>query len=531
MKTLIKNGLVYDGSTNPPSRKNILVEGDKITAVTQSDRMEADRVLDGDGMVVTPGFIDTHRHCDLAALYDREFGKLELAQGLTAVVGGNCGLGFVPASEEYGREMYDFIEPCLGKLPSVPAPVSLSQYYESLSRVKKPLHIGSFLGTGAVKAAVKGYGRGRFTRKEMETAKSYIREGLSAGAMGLSMGIMYQPECYSSREEMVELLSAAAPFGRHLTCHIRGEGDNLVSSVLEVIEMAKEAGLSLNISHFKATGVTNWGKTIHKAIEEIEKARACGQDVTVDFYPYCGGSTTLVSLLPPSLMENTMEETLRKLSTPAGKKKCTEEIYKAHPGWDNMVTAIGWERIRISSVSKEENKGFSGKSFQEAARMAGYGEPVEFLCDLLVQEEGKVGIIVLSMSQEDVDRVARLPYSMVISDALYGPGDCPHPRLYGSFPKIIRDYVLKRKVLPMEEAVHKMTALPAKRLGLFDRGRILEGYQADLLVFQPDKLKDHSSYENPRQLCTGLAAVLVDGSIVLEQDNIKIGNCGTVLKK
>lgn len=534
MRTLIKNGVVYDGSGEKPSRKDVLVKDGLIEAVmsgsSQDGSIFTDQVIDAEGLSVTPGFIDTHRHCDIDALYNPEFGKLEMAQGLTTVIGGNCGLAPIPAPRQYRRDIYDFIEPCLGIAPQEMAIEGFGEYLEQLERRELPLHVGSYIATGTLKAAIKGYGKEPFTREEMDRAKAYIREGLEAGAAGLSMGIMYQPECYSSRAEMVELFQAAAPFGRPLACHIRGEGDNLVSSVKEIIEITNQAGIPLNISHFKATGVKNWGKEIHKAIEVIETARAAGQDVTVDFYPYCGGSTTLISLLPPSVMEDSVEATLKKLGTKQGKEELKREIYREHPGWDNMVTAIGWERILLSSVNREENRRFAGMNFREAAAAAGYGEPADFCSDLLLEEQGKVGIIVLSMSQEDVDTVARLPYSMVISDSLYGVSDCPHPRLYGSFPKIIREYVRERGVLTMEEAVKKMTLLPAARLSLEGRGMIKEGFHADINLFDPAKVRDYAVYENPKQLSTGFRMILVEGAAVVSNDAMVRRNCGGVIK-
>ncbi|MGB8453633.1 MAG: amidohydrolase family protein [Anaerocolumna sp.] len=530
MRTLIKNGLIYDGSGSSPYRKNLLIEEDKIAAITESQDIGADEIIDAAGLTVTPGFIDTHRHCDIDALYNPDFGTIEMAQGLTTVIGGNCGLAPIPAPEIYRKEIFDFIEPCLGIAPEQMKMEHFYEYIRALEGKNLPIHVGSYIGTGTLKAGIKGYGKTSFTKEEMEQAKSYIQEGMEAGAAGLSMGIMYQPECYSSREEMTELISASAPYGRPLTCHIRGEGDNLISSVKEMIEIAKEAEVPLNISHFKATGVKNWGTTIDTAIDLIENARHKGQDVTVDFYPYCGGSTTLLSLIPPSVMEDSLGLTLKKLSTDRGKETLKKELYQEHPGWDNMVMAIGWERILLSSVTKEGNRLFTGRNFKEAAILAGYEEPGEFMCDLLVEEQGKVGIIVLSMSQEDVDKVANLPYSMVISDSLYGVSDCPHPRLYGSFPKIIREYVRERQVLTMEEAIKKMTLLPAKRLSMEKRGMLQEGYYADINLFDAENLRDYAVYENPKQLCTGFQAVMLDGKIAVSKDAVISRNYGSVIK-
>lgn len=530
MKYCIQNGLIYDGTGNKAYQSDILIEEGKITRIAPSIQAENIKIIQADGSVVTPGFIDTHRHCDLAALYDPDFGTIELSQGLTSVVGGNCGLGIVPTTKDYRKEITDFVEPCLGVAPKELKLESYSQYMKALETKGMPLHVGSYIGTGAVKAAIKGYNKSPFTRVEMDTARGYIREQLEAGALGLSMGIMYQPECYSTREEIVELLSVATSFRRPLTCHIRGEGDNLVPSVKEMIEICKRAELPLNISHFKATGLKNWGKNIHQAILLIEEARNGGQEITVDFYPYCGGSTTLISLLPPSVMLESMEATFHRMESQEGKAFLKKEIYKEHQGWDNMVTAIGWERILVSSVTLGKNSSLSGLNFREASDQRGYEDPCDLMAELLVEESGKVGIIVLSMSQEDVDTVARLPYSMIISDSLYGVSDCPHPRLYGSFPKIIREYVMERKVFTMEEAIRKMTSMPSKLLSLSDRGIVREGAYADLLVFKTRKLRDHAVYENSKQLSTGLSYVFVDGRIALQNDKRIAGYQASILQ-
>ncbi len=530
MRILIKNGLIYDGSGSSPFQKNILIEEDKIIAITKSRDIYAEKIIDAADLTITPGFIDTHRHCDLDALYNPDFGTIELAQGLTTVIGGNCGLAPLPAPKAYRKDIFNFIEPCLGVAPERMKMEHFQEYIRALEERELPIQVGSYIGTGTLKAAIKGYGKTPFTREEMEKAKTYIREGIKAGAVGLSMGIMYQPECYSSPGEMTELVSAMAPCSRPLACHIRGEGNNLVSSVKEIIKIAKEAEVPLNISHFKATGIKNWGTAINNAIELVEDARRKGQDVTVDFYPYCGGSTTLLSLIPPSVMDDSLEQTIKKLAGGSGKETLKKELCKEHPGWDNMVTAIGWERIVISSVTKERNRQYSGRNFKEAAALSGYEEPGEFMCDLLVEEQGKVGIIVLSMSQEDVDRVAKLPYSMVISDSLYGVSDCPHPRLYGSFPKIIREYVRERQVLTMEEAIKKMTLLPAERLSLKGRGLLREGYYADINLFDAEKIRDYAVYESPKRLCTGFHTIMVNGKIAVSEDTVMSRGNGGVIK-
>ena len=531
MKYLIQNGTVYDGTGKAPKQADVLVSGDRIVSVEPGLNVPDAKAVDARGKAVAPGFIDIHRHCDFRPMADPDFGKVELAQGITTTIAGNCGLAPVPAPARFRQEMYDFIEPCLG----VPAPgTDFADYHAYSCAVGSSalnMNMGFLAGTGAVKTAVKGYGKEPYTPEEMQRAVGYAEEAMNVGAFGVSMGIMYQPECYSSVEELVSLVRPAAKHGGVLCCHIRGEGDSLVESVREIISIAGRAGIRLNISHFKSTGIKNWNKKIYEAIGAVEQARSKGQDVMVDFYPYTGGSTTLLTLLPPCVLEKTQALTLQKLSTEAGKKELREQIYRTHPGWDNMVTGIGWKNILISSLENPEHAAFQGKNVEELAAQNGYADPSDFACDLLVSEKGKVGIIVLSMDQNDVDTVARLPYSMVISDSLYGGGGSPHPRLYGSFAKIVREYVLERRVLTLEQAVRKMTSMPAERMRLDGRGTIAPGNYADINIFDPREFRDNAVYSDPKQLSTGMQWVFLNGVPVWHDGSLEARGNGRFLKR
>lgn len=536
MKYVIHNAEICDGTGSKPYAGDILIENDKIGKIVKkaecpqglSQNIEAEHI-DAGGKLVTPGFVDTHRHCELSALYDDDFGTLELAQGLTSVVGGNCGLGIFPCTGSYSEQIYNFIEPCLGNAPDNMCIENYSSYMKRLKERGSPLHMGCYQGLGAVLANVKGYGKAPLTKAEMDQAKGIIRDAMDAGSIGLTSGLMYQPECYTSQEEMVELLKEMSPFHRLLACHIRGEGDSLVPSVQEIVDTCRIAEVPLNISHFKATGIKNWGKNIYQAIEIIENARSQGQDVTVDFYPYCGGSTTLISLVPPEVMEDDMNVTFRKLQTVQGKEQFKASVYKEHPGWDNMAKSIGWERILISSVMKEENRAVVGMNIQQAAEKLNYSDPADLVSDLLASEQGKVGIIVMSMSQEDVDTLARLPYSMLISDGLYGVSDCPHPRLYGSFPHFLQDYVVNRKIFTVEQAIRKMTSMPAERLNLQNRGILKEGYFADVNIFALNEFRDRAVYENSKQLSEGLSYVFIDGKPAIKDGRMQKERCASLL--
>ncbi len=495
----IKNARICDGTGAQPYPGELLIDGEKIAAVSHSPLGDLDaEVWDAQGQAVTPGFIDAHRHCDLAALYDPGFGQIELAQGITTAVMGNCGLAPAPCAPEHRKELYDFLEPCLGKAPEDSFFPKVSDFMGALEAKPHPLNLGVLAATGAVTTAAKGYGNVPFDTDSRKQAEAYLRDAMEAGALGLSCGIMYTPECYSTTEDFAFMAGIAGEYGGYLTSHIRGEGNTLTESVEEVLEIGRRAGVGVNISHFKVTGLRNHGWGIERAIEALEKARSQGQDATADCYPYTGGSTTILSLVPPTVLEAAGNDVNAFLGTPQGEKLLAGEIEKEFADWDNMVSSIGWGRIVLSSTE------LAGQSFAQAAQSLGVSESRLF-CQLCAENQGKVGVILMSMAQEDVERVLALPYVSLISDALYGSGDKPHPRLYGTFPKFLREYP------DFGEAVKKMTSLPAKRLGLRDRGILAPGMAADVLVFDPAAFTDRATWEDPKQLSQGLTKILVNG--------------------
>lgn len=348
----------------------------------------------------------------------------------------------------------------------------------------------------------------------MKQAWKYIEEAHDAGALGISFGIMYVPECFSGFEELTALARTANVRHSILCAHIRGEAEGLVESVEEIIRVAESADIPVNISHFKATGIKNQRSLIHRAIEKIEAGRSRGLEITADFYPYTGGSTTIMSLVPNSVMENSMAALSTKLSGKDGRDLLRRELNRDHPGWDNMGMSIGWDRIIISSVNLSEHERYCGRSMEEVAREEGFTDAVDLMGELVASEEGKVGVILMGMAQEDVDCIAQLPWTCLISDSLYNGAANPHPRLNGAFPKFLREYVRERHILSMEEAVKKMTAMPADRMGLKDRGRLLPGMAADILIFDPYNFKDNADYSNARALATGMETIILNGQII-----------------
>lgn len=518
---LLKNGIIYDGTGKKGFQADLLIEGDRIAKIGR-DLTEAETVIDVSGKVVCPGFIDIHRHCDAKPLLNCDFGRRELTQGITTAVIGNCGISLVPAPSDdmIARELYDFNEAVLGPV-TLDFPRSFEEYVERLKKVPLPVNMGVMIGTGSVRVSVKGFTDQPFTRRELEQGRQLIEDALIRGALGASVGIMYLPECYTSIEEFVYLLEPLGRYHRILTAHIRGEGDSLLESVAEVIEIARRVGCALEISHFKSCGMANWRKKIKEAILLIDNARKLGQDITCDFYPYEGGSTSLTTMLPPVFVRGNMTDALRRLGTREGEEEFRKSSRIPYRDWDNYCITLGWDRIIISGVIKEKYQKMRGMTMTAAASQFGYADPEALAAEMMYEENGKTAIINMSMCQDDIDEIARLPYSGIISDAIYAETDTPHPRMFGAFPKIIREYVNERKILSLETAIYKMTGLPAKRMQIEDRGVLQEGFYADILVFDPDKFRDNANFGNPAVLSSGITCLFLNGKMVIRDDEWK----------
>lgn len=511
MDTLIQGGTVYDGTGGRAQSADVRIRDGVILEIKPDLSAQNAQVICAHGKIVAPGFIDIHRHCDIAPYTDPNFGDIELAQGITMAVAGNRGLAPLPCTEAGRAEWYDFVEPVIGPVPQALSLQTYAEYAGLLERARLPLHMGFLAASGAIKAAVMGFSTGPYSSAGIARAQAYVREAMEAGALGVSLGIMYPPEAYSTEEEMAAVASAAHAYDGVLCVHIRGEGDGLVSSVEEAIRIAERAGLRLNISHFKAVGTANWRGAIFRAIDRIEAARARGQDITADFYPYDGGATTMLSLLPKTVLRGSTRETLKALATSQGKAFFKKELRRRHADWDNMALAIGWDRIIATQLTRPEYAGWSGLSIADIALRYGADDPADVLAELLIAEEGKAGVIVMSMSGDDVDDVARLPWTMLISDALYGGGESPHPRLYGSFPRFLRRFVMERSILPMEQAIRKMTRMPARLMRVPAAGALLPGYDADIVVFDSHMFTDNATYARPGQMASGMDWVLLGG--------------------
>lgn len=528
-KLLIQNAVIVDGTGGEPIPGDVLLMDGRIAAIGRMEAPEGCTTLDAGGRCLTPGFVDIHRHADLQAL-SPSFGAAELAQGITACVSGNCGMSAAPCPTGTEDALYRYLEPCLGKAPVREGFPTFTAYRERLCAMPLSLNMGAFTGNGAIRIAVKGFDPSPMTAMEMEQAKGCIAEAMDAGAMGLSLGLMYAPECNYSTEELVELARVVGRRSGIVTAHIRGEGASLPASVAEVIEIAARAEVPLHISHLKAAGHSNWGRALHRAIDLIDTARASRQDVTCDAYPYSAGSTMLLTVLPPSFLAGGVGAAMEALKQKAVRDRLQADLSQPHDDWDNLVADLGWDCVVVSAASHPDNVGIMGHSIAAIAAARGLDE-VDCLCSILIAEEGRAGMVLHSMSPQDVATVLRLPYAMIVSDAIYPPSGNPHPRLYGAFPRVIREFVMEKGVLTLPQAIGKMTAMPARRVGQTDRGQVKPGYAADLLLFHPNRLLDTATYETPAQPAKGIDYAFLAGNAAIAEGAIQTGRYGAFLER
>ena len=528
MYKLIKNGLIYDGTLeNKPFIGDILIKDNIIEKIDKSiDFENAEIIINAENKIITPGFIDIHRHCDLA-IFKENFGKLELAQGITTIGTGVCGFSFAPYTEK-SKGLYDYSVPTHGHPVKDTKYPKLSDYINDLKSIDKPVNISTLQGTGAVRLAVKGYDTSPFTEAEMFRAQEYIKEAVDFGIKGFSSGLVYLPEVYNTKEEMKKLFAPCKGKNMIYMPHMRDEASRLVEAVEESIEIAQENDMALHISHLKALGPENWNTTLDKAINLIEKAQKNGMDITVDFYPYHGTATTLAAILPVSFLDKNFDDILKNITSKESMEKMRYCYQNPGPNDENISPDFRWSHSMISSLSKIENKKYIGKTIHQCTVEAGCQDEIEFISYLLESENGKIGIVGFNISPDDIIKIAELPYSIVISDALYDESDTPHPRKMAAFPHFLKYYINDLKVLSLQEGIHKITQMPAKRLGYQYRGVLAEGNFADILVFDIDKLGDNATFDNSNHLSTGMNYVLVNGEIAWKDEKL-IGKYGEVL--
>jgi len=474
----------------------------------QTEAIKAKQIIDAEGKVVCPGFIDIHSHTGIELLVNPR-AESKIRQGVTTEISGNCGSSDFPLREILSEEEKRYFE----RLGIKERWTNLANFARILENKKISLNWGTLIGHGTIRAYVMGEEKRVPSASELETMKKLIAQGMEQGAFGLSTGLEYTPSGFAEREEIIDLCRVVAQYGGIYATHIRSEDNEVIEAVGEAISIAAESGLPLEISHLKACGQRNWWKMPY-LFDLMEKANQRGLAVTADAYPYTAYSTGLTVFFPFWALASGQEEFLKKLRSPEERRKMKAET-------EEKLGGMPWQNVVIVDVQTEKNKALIGKNIFEAAKERGL-DPFDLACDLIVEEKGDVSIVGFGMSEENVVAILRHPLVMIASDgsalAPYGPlhRGRPHPRNYGTFPRFLGRYVRDRKILPLPEAIRKITFMPAAKLGLKDRGVIKEGYFADLVIFDPVKISDQATYTNPEQYPVGIEYVIVNGTIVVD---------------
>lgn len=517
---VIKGGRIIDGTGAPGYEADLALEKGKIAAIGHG--LPGREEIPAEGFTVAPGFIDIHRHGD-AEVFRPGFGELEAAQGLTSVVNGVCGLSLAPFGDTHREALLRYLQPVTGDLdPQIPT-ASMGAYLGALKSL--PLNVGMMVGGGTVRSDAYGYAPQ--DPRDFRPIHKRIEAALAQGALGVSLGLGYAPECFYSTDSLIRTLAPLEHSTFPIAVHMREEGDMVCEALEEMIRVARALHCPLHISHLKAMGMRNWGKKIPTALSIMDKARQEGVDISCDVYLYEAGSTQLLHLLPPDFLAGGVDAISRRLREP---EKIAELRHRIETGrdFDNIAQMIGWDNILVSSLRLPQYQCLLGKTMAEISEMLSM-DPVAALCRLLSDERCAVTMIDRINNEEDICTILRDSHSSVISDATYPVKGLPHPRVYGTYPRLIERFVLEKKVLSLEEAICKCTSLPAKAMGLKGKGLLKPGMDGDVVVFRPEDLREHATFSHPRQLSTGMEYVFVSGKAVLKKGRFTCATPGSVL--
>jgi N-acyl-D-amino-acid deacylase len=520
---VLKGGTLLDGSGAPPLRADVALEGARIAGVGANLAGDA---VDCAGMVVAPGFIDTHSHSDLKVLADPTL-PMKVRQGITLEVLGQDGISVAPVREEERPAWRQKLAGLLGDFGVEWDWSSVADYLGRLQAARPAPDLAYLAPHGALRQYVVGGEDRRATTTELETMRVLLRTALDQGARGMSTGLIYPPCCYADTDELISLGRVLAEAERPLVVHMRSESDRIQEAIREMVRVAGESGCNVHISHLKVAGKENWDKA-GAVLTLIAQAHGRGLRFTADLYPYAAGSTLLGAILPPSAHAGGEEATLARLRDPDQRMLLRRALSDTAPAdWDNFWKWSGPEGIVVADIPSGRHPEWVGQNLAEIARMAGK-DPLDTAFDLL--EEERLGVAMVSFSQDEgvMERFLARPFVNACTDGLLGGR--PHPRAYGTFPRILGRYVREKKLFTLEEAVRKMTSQAAAAFGLSDVGLVQEGFRANLVVFDAEKVADRATFEDPVQFPVGIRDVLVGGEFVVRAGRPTAKRPGKVVK-
>ncbi|MDE2059716.1 MAG: D-aminoacylase [candidate division NC10 bacterium] len=506
---VIRGADLIDGTGAPARRADLAVAGDRIAEIGQIAPSLGYRVIEATGLTLAPGFVDIHSHSDYHLLL-QPTADSAVRQGVTLEIGGNCGYAAAPIwgpwLEERAtmyRDLYSLDHAWQG----------VAEYFTRLEAAGISENFGLLIGHNTLRGSAMGGANREPSTEELEAMIDGARRGMAEGALGVSTGLVYAPACFSRPQELTAIAAAVREAGGVLTCHMRNEGDGLLEAIEEIVGIAEHAHISLQISHLKTSGERNWPKLV-EAFRLIENAQARGLDVSCDRYPYTASNTGLQAVLPDWALEGGQRGRVERLRNPAARARIAQELTMRYP-------ADYWSRLMISEVTQEAHRRYEGLRVSEAAKLAEM-ESVDFVLELLPAERMQVDAIFFTMSEDNLKAILQKPYAMIGSDSgcrsHQGPlsHGRPHPRTFGTFPRVLSHFVRERRILDLPTAIRKMTLDPCRKLGLPDRGRLQPGCVADLVLFDPVTISDQATYEAPIQYPAGIHHVFVNGIPVVE---------------
>lgn len=512
--TLIVNGLVFDGSGNPGKQLDIGISGDQIIAIGDLSDKSGKVIIDAEGMAVAPGFINMLSWSTRSLITDGK-SQSDIRQGVTLEVMGE-GWSMGPWNDKMKKEVKDGQSDSKFEIEWT----SLGEYLQFLENKGVSTNVASFIGATTLRIHEIGYEDRPPTDEEMGRMKELARQGMKEGAMGIGSSLIYAPAFYASTEELVELCKVAAEFDGMYISHLRSEGDYWLEAIDELLTIASEANIRAEIYHLKAGGQHNWNKW-EFAIAKIDSARKAGLYITTDMYNYIAGATGLDASMPPWVQEGGYDQWVERLKDHEIRAKVIREMENPGDGWENLFFAAGTpDNLLFSGFKNDSLKQYIGKTLREVSEERGTS-PAETIIDLVIEDGSRVETVYFLMSEENVKKQIALPYMSFGSDAAsIAPegtflNSAPHPRAYGNFSRLLGKYVREEKLIPLTEAIYKLTKLPATNLKIRKRGELKEGYFADIVVFDPNTISDHATFAKPHQYATGMQHVWVNGKQVL----------------
>ena len=508
---IIRGGTVYDGTGGAARRADVGIRGDRIAAIGDLKSAAAATVIDATGLAVAPGFVNMLSWSTDSLIVDGR-SQGELRQGVTTQVFGE-GESMGPLSPEMKKRMLDGQGDLKYDIPWT----TLAEYLGYLEKRGVSQNVASFIGATTIREYVIGLEDRPPTPAQLDQMRDLVRREMEAGALGIGSSLIYAPAFYAKTDELVEMCKVASKYKGKYISHMRSEGNRLIEAVEELLRIAREANLPAEIYHLKAGGQANWAK-MDKVIQMINDARRQGLKITADMYTYPAGSTGLDASMPPWVLDGGYEALFKRLQDPATRKKIADAVRTPTNEWENLYLAAGSpDRVLLVEFKSEKLKPYTGKTLAEVARLRGE-DPVETIMNLVLEDRSRVGTVYFMMSEENIRKQLRQPWVSFGSDAASMAPEPPftksstHPRAYGNFARVLGKYVREEKVLTLEDAIHRLSGLPATNLGLDHRGFLQAGMFADVVVFDPATVADRATFEQPHQYAVGVKHVFVNGA-------------------